>query len=603
MSIANILNISKQGIYASQGSLQVVSHNISNVNTPGYSRQILNQEGASGDLTDPSGGGVTIGDITRSFDQLVDRRVEMGTGELGRLETRGHYLTMVEDVFNDMDGDGFSHRLEAFFSAADAVADNPANPVGREELVVQADALARTIQDMHRSLTEMTLPVDKEVNVVIEDINNRLKAIQKINETIVANENTNPALDLKDQRRQMVLELGGLIDIQTLPMDRDGLRIMTSRGQEILADSVFSATLERSAKTNADGFLGIKINGQEFSATGRIQGGKLGGLLQVRDQIINGNKGVLTRLESITDELRWQVNRVSSQSVNKAMLKSTQGIIPLGSDLTTPIKNLVTDAKQPNYQKSPEDLSRVVNGTISFAFGDTTDDLHLGTPVTITRDMSLSDIQKAINASFAEDPTDATKKVGVVSARFVANGDKRYLEISAAKSGGVFGVVEDTSGILAALGIGGIFGGSNAESIAVGKNLMNDSKLVAVARFGMDSSSGTVVPTFDDGNSLGAIALGNLRTSKFVIDGQNASLTSHYATLVGNLGSMINQDKDSLQAQQSAQDFISNMRESISGVSLEEELTDLMRFQRAFQASSKMINVADELMQTLISMV
>ncbi|HIJ84619.1 MAG TPA: flagellar hook-associated protein FlgK, partial [Magnetococcales bacterium] len=269
MSINNLLNISKQGIFVSQGSLQTVSHNVSNVNTPGYSRQVVQQESSAGNKQDSGGAGVKLGDITRNFDQLVDRRMELGTGELGRLETRSHYLSMVEDVFNDMDGEGFSHRLEAFFSAADALADNPTNPVGREELVVEADALARTIQKMHQSLTEMTMPVDKEINVVMQDINTRLRAIQDVNRTIVANENSHPALDLKDQRRQMVLELGELIDIQTLPMEQDGLRVMTSRGQEILADPVFAATLERSPKSDENGFLGIEINKREFGASDR----------------------------------------------------------------------------------------------------------------------------------------------------------------------------------------------------------------------------------------------------------------------------------------------------------------------------------------------
>ncbi|MBF0108991.1 MAG: flagellar hook-associated protein FlgK [Magnetococcales bacterium] len=591
MAITNVLNISKQGIFVSQGALQTVSHNISNVNTPGYSRQVVLQENTAGDKQDPGGSGVRMSDVVRNFDQLVDRRMELGTGELGRLETREHYLTMIEDVFNDLDGEGFSQRLEAFYAAADSLADNPTNPVGREELVVEADSLARTIQKMYTALTEMTMPVDKEINVVMEDINTRLKAIQDVNRTIVANENSHPALDLKDQRRQMVLELGELIDIQTLPMEQDGLRVMTSRGQEILADPVFAATLERSPKTNAEGYLGININGREFASSDRIRGGKLRGLLEVRDEIIHGPKGFLTRLEAITDELRWQVNRVHSQSVSQQMYSSQQGITDLGLDLSTPIKNLVTKEKDVNYKKSPEDVGRVVDGAITFVSGANTDALTVGKPVTITTGMSLREIKDAINASEA------------VDAAIVTEGDKRYLKITPAKEGGVFGVLGDTSGVLAALGVGAIFTGTGAGTIQVGKSLKEDSKRVGLARFGVDNELAPTQATFDDGNSQGALALGNLRTMKFTINGQNASLTSHYATLSGNLGSLINQNNESLVAQQSAQEFVSDMRESISGVSLEEELTDLIRFQRAFQASSKMVNVADELLQTLISMV
>ncbi|MBF0434732.1 MAG: flagellar hook-associated protein FlgK [Magnetococcales bacterium] len=594
MSLNSLLNISKQGILVSQGSLHTVSHNISNVNTPGYSRQTVQQEGVPGNSQDPGGSGVKMDEITRQIDQLVDRRQQLGTGELGRLETRDQYLGMVEQVFNDMDDSGLSKQLEAFYAKADALTSNPTNPVAREDFVAQANALAQTIQKMQKSLGDITLPIDKEITTTLDDVNTRLKAIRDINKTIVANENSNPALDLKDQRSQMVLDLGKIIDIQTLPTAQDGLKIMTSRGQQTIADEVYAATLTRSPKVNAEGFQGITINSREYGDSDHIRGGKLGGLLEIRDQIIHGQNGVMTKLNTLTDELRWQVNRVSSQTVSQTMYQSQTGIFELGQDLTTPVKgqypalkNVVTNSKDPNYKDTPKGVARVVDGSITFASGDTTDNLTLSQPVAITRDMSIVDIAKAINQS------------GTVNASFATEGDQQYLQISAKKAGGVFGVVSDSSGILAALGIGAIFGGRSGEDIQVNQTLLNDSKQLGAAQ--LTVTNGAV--TFDDANAKGAVALGNLRTTKFTIDGQNATLTNHYAEVTGDLGSLVSQNKDSLTAQKSSQDFIANLRSSVSGVSLEEELTDLLKYQRAFQASSKMVSIADELMQSLISMV
>ena len=590
MGLTGLLNVSKQGIYVSQGTLQTISHNISNVNTPGYSRQTTTLESMSGDMNNPAGGGVEISKVSRQFDGLIQRREELGTAEVGRLESRDRFLTMIEDVFNDLDGDGLSQRMDAFYTSADNLADNPTNTVGREELVAQADALARYTQDMHHSLSELTMPVDQEISVVLDDVNVRLKAIQQINETIVANETSHPALDLKDQRRKMLLELGEIIDIRTFDMPNAGLQVVTSRGQELLVDTVFAAEFKRSAEMDENGFLGIQINGREFGINEQIQGGNLKGLLEIRDDILNGADGYITKLEALADEIRFQVNTVHAQSVNQNLYTSQVSVNQLGRALDTGIADLVTDIDSEDYQNSPVDLSRVVDGTITFASGSDTDNLNTVSTVNITTDMTIREIKDAINNS------------GAVNASIITEGDRQYLEVDS-DEGEVYGVVSDTSNVLAALGVGAIFSGSGAADIAVGAELLADSKLLGIGRLNSDDTTDPVTVTFDDGHSGGALALGDLRTTEITLMDDSTTMTGHYARMVGSLGSLIRQDGESLIAQKSAQDFISDLQESIAGVSLEEELTDLIRYQRAFQASSKMVGVADELMQTIISMV
>ncbi|MBF0357699.1 MAG: flagellar hook-associated protein FlgK [Magnetococcales bacterium] len=590
MGLTSLLSVSKQGLFASQGNLQTISHNIANVNTPGYSRQTANLESTPGDLGNPIGNGVRISEVTRQYDQLIQRREELGVAEVGRLETRDRFLGMIENVFNDLDGDGLSQRLESFYTSADNLADNPTNTVGREELVVKADSLARYFDDMDESLSEVALPIDQEISLVLDDINVRLTALRDINSTIVANDNTHPALDLKDQRRQMVLELGQIIDIRTFELPGDGLQIVTSQGQELLVDTVYAAEFKRSADVDVNGFMGIEVGGREFGINGKIAGGNLKGLLEIRDEVLYGTDGYITRLESIADEVRFQVNKIHSQSVNQNLYTAQTGIIELGGNLDTAISSLITDSSDTNYNNAPVDLSRVVPGTITFASGVDEDNLTTVSTVNITTNMTLREIKDAINNS------------GAVNASIISEGDEQFLEIEA-PSGRLFGVASDTSNVLAALGVGGIFSGTGSNDMAVSADLMADSKLLGIGQLNVDDSTDPVTVTFDDGHSGGALALGALRNSKFTIDGDTTTITGHYARLVGELGSLVRQDKESLIAQTSAQNFISDLQESISGVSLEEELTDLIRFQRAFQASSKMVGVADELMQTIISMV
>ncbi|MFN3077810.1 MAG: flagellar hook-associated protein FlgK, partial [Alphaproteobacteria bacterium] len=510
--------------------------------------------------------------------------LELGSGELGRLQTREKYLKLVEDVFNDLDGNGLSQGLEAFYDAADTLADNPGNAVARYQVVAKAEGIAKEFNRMASSLNETTMPLDKEIGVVLEDVNTRLKAIQEVNNLIVRNEATTPSLDLKDQRRKMILELGTIIDVRSLERENGDIQVMTSKGQELLADSVYAAKLGRSVKTTATGFQGLTIGGRELDPE-KISGGQLGGLLELRDQIIHGPQGFLTRLETLADEFRFQVNRVNTQSVGKNLVSGMTGVVSLGNDLESSLSSLVTDDTSLDYKKGPVDAGRVVNGRIVFATG--TGSSLKPVSVDIKTEMSLTAVKEAID------------NLEGVKAEII---DKK-LKISAENSGSRIGVVVDESGLLAALGIGALLGGRGAGDMAVNPALLADPDLVGVGRLKADDLATPTAVTHDDANSQGALALGDLRHAKFSLFGNLSTLTGHYATLAGELGSVINQDQESLMAQDAAQSFMSDMRESISGVSLEEELTDLIRFQRAFQASSKMVGVADELMQTLIQMV
>lgn len=586
MSLSNILNVSKQGILASQGTLQTISHNIANVNTPGYSRQRVDLESSQSPQSPASTNGVRIGDLRQQLDQLVDRRMELGTGELGRLETQDKYLQLVEHVFNTLDSQGIDQRLSAFFDAADHLADNPGNTVARYQLVANGDALAREFNTMQEALNEKSLPLDKEIDVTLADINSRLKDIQTLNQVISRNNATNPALDLKDKRRQMVLELGKLIDVRTMEKDNGDLQVMTASGQELLADEHFSATFTRSPLVTATGFQGIRINDRELPSE-RIQGGRIKGLLELRDQVIHGPNGVATQLDILAGEIRFQVNQVHGQSVSKRLVASMTSGMALGSDLDTPLTDLVTDPTSTNYTQAPVDLRRVQDGTIFFATGPNGDQLQPLNAINITKSMKLNEVIDEIN------------KIEKLQAKIVDN----KLEISAKTPGDKIAVISDRSGLLAALGMGALFGGTGAGNMRVNQDLLKNSDLLAMGRLNVDSLTAPTKVSFDDTNSRGALELGNLRATRIQLFKDNTTFTGHYANMVGELGAKIKQNKESLTAQDAAQSFISDVRESISGVSLEEELTDLMRFQRAFQASSKMVGVADELMQTIIQMV
>ncbi|MBF0183686.1 MAG: flagellar hook-associated protein FlgK [Magnetococcales bacterium] len=599
MSVNNILNTSQSGIYASQTTLQTISHNIANANTTGYSRQKVTQVNA------PMGLGVQIRDISRQLDHLLDRRQELGMSETGSLDAKSRFLEQMENIFNESAGEGLNSRLGDLFTAADYLVDNPTNPVNREEFITRGQSVANYIQKMDTTLTGLLTPVDKEVDVLLDDINARLKAVRDISAVITGRGGSDAPLDLLDQRRQMVLELGKLVNIQTLDMPNNGMQIMMGGGQGLLADSVHAATLARSTVKNAldptdpsktTDFKGITLDGRDVL---RIQGGELGGLIEVRDTLINGKNGFATQLQDLADEIRFQFNLIGSTTVGQNMNTSQTGAFALGTSLQTPINALVTDATSPLYSGAPVDFSRSQDGEMVFAVGKDANHLDHIVRISVTRSMTIQDVVDAINNA-----TDQDGNTGYMSASVTTD---NHLRIQSA-TGQYYGTLSDSSNMLTAFGMGVLFSGTAARDMGVNPALIDDSNTLGVGRmvavYGDPNDPTRITSaTFDDGDNLGALAYSRLRDVKVLIGNQTATLTGHYAAVSGALGAVINQNKESMSAQQAAQDFLETLRQSTSGVSMEEELTDLLRYQRTFQGCSKMVTTADQMMQTIINMV
>ncbi|MBF0159055.1 MAG: flagellar hook-associated protein FlgK [Magnetococcales bacterium] len=577
MAISDVLNSSKLGLFASQGAMKVISHNIANVNTAGYSRQTVALSANPGIVMSgkptASGDGVQIARVGHQVDELLENRLRMGSGDIGRLSARDRFMKIIEDNFNEFDKDGFSTRLSAFFDAVDDAATNPTNSAARIQVVSQAQSLSNTVNQMYRTLNDIDVPIDQEITGVVNDINTKIKSLRDINAMVVrqnAGNKGDVALDLIDQRTTLLKELNDLIDIQPIEQQDGGVMVVTSGGQ-LLMDHDYAVQLSRgkgSVKPTS-----IVVDGNDNTdITRQIRSGTLKGLLEIRDEVLGGDQGFIAYFNKLTDELRRQVNQVYSQSVGHTMNQKLTGTVYVDSDrvTTAPLTELA---------------SSVQAGKIVLAYGP--DDRHLqSATIEVTNDMTLDSLSVAINDI-------AGLTASVINGRLVIEGEENSR----------FAVASDSSRALAALGVGTLFSGSGSVDMAVNPELLvekgGDPARLATARIQV-ASNGTV--TFDDANNGGMVALAALRNEKINLFGERATFTAHYATLVSHVGSIQQRNQDALTTQQTAQQFLSDARESTSGVSLDEELTDMVKFQRSFQASSRMITVADELFKSILSM-
>lgn len=596
MGVTNVLHIAKLGLFANQTAMSVTSHNITNANTTGFSRQAAQMRslGTNGS-TFTSGFGVRIGEITRSVDGLAEKKVTTSKQEIGRLDSRSRFLTMIEAVFNEVDGEGLGVKLDDIFGSAEELADNPSSTVARNQFLADAESMVNYVQKMAEDVSDVSMPVDQEVTYLLNDINTHIQSLRQLNLAIIRQEGTpSPALDLKDQRQELLKELSGMIDVQYFENENGGMTVMTQSGF-LLTEGNYAAEFLRGGGTTETGFPGIVFADRNIDITDRIQSGSLKGLLEIRDEVLNGTEtlngfqGWQQRLETFVDEVRWQFNRVHSQSVGDSLYTSQTGVFDLGTDIASSINTLSVDPTDPAFAGSPPDIRRVASGDVTIAFGSGVDNLGSVTfSVDIAND-SIQDIVTKMNTALNGADSDLS---------VVINGENRVV-INAANGKG-YGVLADDSGIMAALGLGALFTGSEITNLGVNPELSGNVNLLGAGRLRQDDAGNIF---FDDVDNEGALALAELQDTNITLFDSTTNFAGHYAGVVGDLGTLVQQTEDDITAQQATMDYMNDFRESVSGVSLDEEMINLIKFQSAYEAASRIVVTANEMLDSIMNMV
>lgn len=314
----------------------------------------------------------------------------------------------------------------------------------------------------------------------------------------------------------------------------------------------------------------------------RITGGSLGGNLVFRDYQIGE---YMDRLDALASNVIWEVNRIHSQGVGLDKMTVANGGERVGR----------TDIPLGSLSSQFAWSDKLQSGNMSFAIYDSiTGEAVIpypGIDVFSPENFdpakhSLDDIVNAIN----------TGKTGEWMTASVIDG---RLSITA-KQGFEFGVVGDTTGLLAGLGINTFFTGNDALSMAVRGDLTTDPNLINAGRINGAGEG-------NEGDNLTASELASLATKAVHIQtfgarGGSQTLVDYYAALVARVGSDTAGAKYSHAVESTMAQEFSDRREEISGVSLDEEMTNLIKFQSSYKAAAKLITTADEMLQVLLGL-
>ncbi|MDR9437710.1 MAG: flagellar hook-associated protein FlgK, partial [Thiohalophilus sp.] len=300
MASGDLLGVSVSGALAAQRALSTTGHNIANANTEGYSRQRVDlgtrppQLAGNGAI----GTGVTVNNVERVYDDFVAGEVRTNTSADSSLRANYEYTSQVDNLLSDPNA-GLAPALQSFFSAVNGVSADPSSTSARQVMLSEAQSLSDRFQYMHDRFDTLREGATAEMKSVVTDINDLATSIGKINDSIINAQEMSgqPPSDLLDQRDRMVQKLSELVSVRVSEQDDGRLNVFIGNGQTLVVGSeVSEMAIEKSRFDPNHAEIVFKGNASDSVITKFISGGRLGGILEFRNGVLDPAQNELGRI-------------------------------------------------------------------------------------------------------------------------------------------------------------------------------------------------------------------------------------------------------------------------------------------------------------------
>ena len=295
------LNISVQALMAEQGALNVTTNNIANVSTPGYTREvpILSEAATIQEGSVRFGGGVTMQQFQSVRDQLLQLRMYEETQQQNNSQTQLNSLTQIESLFSDPT-QGIGGAMTAFFNSLSQLSTNPTDNSARQQVLTTANNLAISFHQAVSGLGTIQSDLDQSVPQVVNQINQLTKQIATLNGQVAQMQGLGQEPGtVQDQRDQLITQLSALVNI-SVTQSEHGLTLTTANGVPLV---VANQSFDLQTSNNTNGFADVVAQGQDI--TTQITGGKLAGVINIRDQVI---PDLLNRLDTLANQFETSFN-------------------------------------------------------------------------------------------------------------------------------------------------------------------------------------------------------------------------------------------------------------------------------------------------------
>jgi flagellar hook-associated protein 1 FlgK len=489
--------------------------------------------------------------ILRKYDSFIEGQITDSRERYGNLDIQRSALSKIENLFYDSQGSGINKLIDDFFNALQDLSSNPSGTPERVAVLSKADALAGAINNVYSDLIQLQKDMNNQVNQTVADVNRITTQIADLNEKISQAENIGQnANDYRDMRGVLLNDLAEKIDIQSFE-DGTGQITVIGAGSVLLVERGNSWDLSVESNPDNNGYYNIVSNtsgSNSIDVTNRISEGRLKGLLTIRD--------------SVTPDAIDNLDRLAAAAANEINQVHRAGY-GLGGSTGT---NFFT----PGFEAG-DGVSAVALSTNS---GTGNVSATINNPAQLT--------YQAYELTFSGGNytiTNKSTKTSSPPASYTAPGPTTF-------------TFEGLS-----VTITGIHSGGDKYTISAHKEAAQNIQ-VAIAISDSDKIAAATASTSNRGDNRNALAIAQLQ-DKLAIDG-TSNFSNYYGSVAGEIGANSQSVNRTYTAQKFSLEQLKNMRESVSGVSLDEEMANLMKYQRSFEAAARLITIGDELLQTIL---
>jgi flagellar hook-associated protein 1 len=627
--MADMLGTGLSSLRALQRALDTTAHNIANVSTEGYTRQRVEFATRKPQAYGSNwiGSGVNAVTVRRVYDQYLSAQVRSSSGNLSRLDAFAAQAERLDNLLGDP-SNGLNASLQSFTDAISEVSSTPNSISARQVLLAEGNALVQRLKGYDERLRSMSAEVDTRLVGEAGEISTLAQSIARLNGDIaVATQQTGqPPNDLLDKRDQLIDELSTKVGVTVVAEGDSTLNVFIGTGQPLVLGTTASQVTTAADPLDAQRVqLSLRTPSGTVDISRSVSGGELGGLLDWRREMLDPARNELGRISlavasqinaqhregmDLTGALGGNFFNVGAVGVvpattNTSSAMATATRVNLGA-LTT--NDYVVTRTTTGYAVRRQDTGASVTFT---GTGTGLDPLLFdGMSVVVGAGVATGD-------QFVIHPTrDAIQGFGVAitdPARIAAAAPIRG---SAASTNGGTGsitageVLDSSNGALLNT-VNIVFTSATTYSVDGGPNVAYTAgSNIDVNGWRVQISGAPVTgDTFTVRNNVGAVgdnrnafALVDAMRSG-VIEGGTVSVASAVERLTGNLGLQTRAAQMSRDAESSVNQSDIAARDAISGVNLDEEAANMLRYQQAYQAAAQIISAANEMFDTLINAV
>lgn len=612
------IELGKRSIMAHTDAISTAGHNISNANTEGYSRQRVQLKEFDPlyrpDLERPEragmiGQGIDVQSITRIRDEMLDQRITAQQNQESYWDTRSKYYTMIEQIYNEPDEVSVRSNMDKFWESWQELSINPESQAARQAVVTRGESLSDSIKSKWENLMGIGSLINSDIDSTVKQINSYANQIAAVNSEIVRSRGVgdNPN-DLLDRRDLLVDKLSKLANITTDRRDPD--EFMVHLDGKVLVQGGVARNFDLVSLTDNNGYE--KLVWADTREDASVSGGTLGALIELRDVDVRNE---IQSLNTMTMNFSDLVNDVHRNAYGANNV----------TDLDFFTQHSFVENVNGNFDRNGDG---VLDHSYIFRFTGTTT-LNPQEQIGFEGVMTFSGPSGNVQVPYH--PTDTVETVinrindsnGEVKAYLDRNNNlvlKGTTAQNVENPDFVIRHVEDSgffltgySGILAASGADGAYDFARADAvdslagaqfavspvlnpagyIEVNGVIKNDVKSVAAA---FRDDSGNV----NAGDGRAAVEIASIRNTKVMI-GHERTLDDYFADSVTNVGLKGEQAENNLKSHMAIMNDLRTMRDSISGVNIDEELSDIIKFQHGYNAAAKFVTIWDSLIDTVIN--